>query len=133
MAWFILFIAGLFETVWAVALKYSESFSKLWPSVVTCVAMALSIYMLAIALRTLPLGTAYTVWTGIGAIGTVVYGILVFGESKDLIRIIFVIMIIGGIAGLKLTSGGKPVSKQTEQSQSIRIHPKTCDHPYSKG
>lgn len=133
MAWFILFIAGLFETVWAVALKYSESFSRLWPSVVTCVAMAISIYLLAIALRTLPLGTAYAVWTGIGAVGAVIYGILVFGESKDLIRILFLIMIIGGIAGLKLTSGYKPVSKQTEQSQSVRAHPETGNHPHSKG
>jgi len=104
MAWFILIIAGLFETVWAVGLKYSEGFTRLWPSVLTVVAMAMSIYLLAISLKTLPLGTAYTVWTGIGAIGTVIYGILVFGESKDLLRILFVIMIVGGIVGLKVTS-----------------------------
>ncbi len=104
MAWFYLIIAGLFETAWAVALKYSEGFTRLWPSVVTVVAMAISIYLLAISLKTLPLGTAYTVWTGIGAIGTVIYGIMVFGESKDLLRILFVIMIVGGIVGLKITS-----------------------------
>lgn len=104
MAWFYLIIAGLFETAWAVALKYSEGFTRLWPSVVTIAAMAISIYLLAISLKTLPLGTAYTVWTGIGAIGTVIYGIMVFGESKDLLRILFVIMIVGGIVGLKITS-----------------------------
>ncbi len=104
MAWFYLIIAGLFETAWAVALKYSEGFTRLWPSVVTVVAMAISIYLLAVSLKTLPLGTAYTVWTGIGAIGAVIYGILVFGESKDIIRILFVIMIVGGIIGLKVTS-----------------------------
>jgi quaternary ammonium compound-resistance protein SugE len=104
MAWFYLIIAGLFETAWAVALKYSEGFTKLWPSVVTIIAMAISIYLLAISLKTLPLGTAYTVWTGIGAIGTVIYGIMVFGESKDLLKMLFVIMIIGGIVGLRITS-----------------------------
>lgn len=104
MAWVYLIIAGLFETAWAVALKYSEGFTRLWPSVVTIAAMTISIYLLAISLKTLPLGTAYTVWTGIGAIGTVIYGIMVFGESKDLLRILFVIMIVGGIVGLKITS-----------------------------
>ena len=104
MAWFILVIAGLFETVWAVSLKYSEGFSKLWPSVLTVVAMGISIWLLAISLKSLPLGNAYSVWTGIGAIGTVIYGIVVFGDAKDLLRILFIIMIIGGIVGLKITS-----------------------------
>lgn len=104
MAWIYLIIAGLFETVWAVALKYSESFTKLWPSVITVIAMALSIYLLAIALKTLPLGTAYAIWTGIGALGAVLYGIIVFGESRSMLRIIFLIMILGGIVGLKVTS-----------------------------
>lgn len=105
MAWFILIIAGLFETVWAVALKYSEGFTRLVPSLVTIVAMAISIYMLAYSLKTLSLGTAYTVWTGVGAIGTVIYGIIVFDDSKDLLRILFVLMIIAGIVGLRLTAG----------------------------
>lgn len=107
MAWIYLIIAGLFETVWAVALKYSESFTKFWPSVITVIAMALSIYLLAIALKSLPLGTAYAIWTGIGALGAVLYGILIFGESRSMIRIIFLIMILGGIVGLKVTSTSK--------------------------
>jgi quaternary ammonium compound-resistance protein SugE len=104
MAWIILIIAGLFETVWAVALKYSEGFTRLWPSLLTIVAMAISIWLLAISLKSLPLGTAYTIWTGIGAIGTVVYGIVVLGDAKDLLRILFILMIISGIVGLKITS-----------------------------
>jgi len=102
MAWFILVIAGLFETVWAVAMKYSEGFTKLWPSVITGIAMAISIWLLATALKHLPLGTAYAVWTGIGALGAVVYGIIVFDESKDILRMLFVLMILGGIVGLRL-------------------------------
>lgn len=104
MAWIYLIVAGLFETVWAVSLKYSEGFTRLWPSVLTGVAMALSIYLLALSLKHLPLGTAYAVWTGIGALGTVIYGMVVFGETRDLLRILFVLMILGGIAGLKITS-----------------------------
>ncbi|HLN53195.1 MAG TPA: quaternary ammonium compound efflux SMR transporter SugE [Lentimicrobium sp.] len=105
MAWFILVIAGLFETIWAVALKYSEGFTKLWPSLITVVAMAISIWLLAVSLKSLPLGTAYAVWTGIGALGTVIYGITVFGDPKELLRIFFIIMILGGIVGLRITSG----------------------------
>ncbi len=104
MAWLILIIAGLFETVWAVSLKYSEGFSRLWPSLLTVIAMGISIWLLAISLKSLPLGTAYTVWTGIGAIGTVVYGIVVFGDARDFLRILFIIMIIGGIVGLKIST-----------------------------
>lgn len=107
MAWIYLIVAGLFETVWAVSLKYSEGFTKLWPSAITVVAMALSIYLLAIALRTLPLGTAYTVWTGIGAVGAVVYGMIMFHEPKDILRILFVLMIIAGIVGLKVITATK--------------------------
>lgn len=107
MAWIYLVIAGLFETVWAVSLKYSEGFSKFWPSAITVVAMALSIYLLAIALKSLPLGTAYTVWTGIGAIGAVIYGMIMFDEPKDILRILFVMMIIAGIVGLKAITVSK--------------------------
>lgn len=124
MAWFILIIAGLFETVWAVALKYSEGFTRLWPSVITAIAMIISLYLLALSLKSLPLGTAYTIWTGIGALGTVIYGILVFGESKDLLKILFVIMILGGIVGLRAVSAKESNSKQTEQSQTIRTKTK---------
>lgn len=127
MAWFILFIAGLFETVWAVSLKYSEGLTRLWPSVITAVAMALSIYLLAIALKTLPLGTAYTIWTGIGALGTVIYGIIVFGDSRDLIRIFFVVLILGGIVGLKTTAGKTSKTDKIEQSKSIGFHSKASD------
>lgn len=108
MAWFILIIAGMFETVWAIALKYSEGFTRLWPSLLTAGAMALSVYLLAVALKSLPLGTAYTVWTGIGAVGTVIYGIIVFSESKDFLKILFVLMIVGGIIGLRAITKETP-------------------------
>jgi len=105
MAWFYLFLAGIFEVVWAIALKYSHGFTKLWPAVVTTVGMAISIYFLAQALKTLPIGVAYAVWTGIGAIGTVIFGMILFDESKDLIKIVFILFIVAGIVGLKIFSG----------------------------
>jgi quaternary ammonium compound-resistance protein SugE len=101
-AWFVLLIAGLLETAWAVGLKYSEGFTRLWPSVFTAAAMAASLYLLAVALRTLPLGTAYTVWTGIGAVGAVIWGILFMGESASAIRVFCILLIIAGIVGLRL-------------------------------
>lgn len=105
MAWLYLFIAGIFEIAWAIALKYSDGFSKLWPSVITVVGMTISIYFLAIALKTLPIGVAYSIWTGIGAIGTVVLGMILFDESKDLLKIIFILLIATGIVGLRIFSG----------------------------
>lgn len=105
MAWFFLTLAGFFEIVWAIALKYSEGFSKLWPSIITVVGMAISIYFLALALKTLPLGVAYSVWTGIGAIGTVILGMILFEESKEVLKIVFILMIVAGIVGLKLITG----------------------------
>jgi quaternary ammonium compound-resistance protein SugE len=119
MAWILLIVAGLFETVWAVSLKYSEGFTRLWPSVITVVAMAISLYLLALSLKTLPLGTAYTLWTGIGALGAVVYGILVFGESRELLKLIFVMMILGGMVGLKVVSTNESVTGKTEQSKPV--------------
>lgn len=104
MAWIYLFFAGFFEIVWAISLKYSQGFSKLWPSVITVGAMAISIYLLAMALKDLPLGIAYAIWTGIGIIGTVILGIILFQESKDLLKILFVLMIIAGIVGLRLVT-----------------------------
>ena len=101
MTWFILFISGLFEVAWAVGLKYSEGFSKFWPSVFTLICLAISMGGLAYAVRNLPVGTAYAVWTGIGAVGTVVLGMILFNEPKDLLRILFISMILGGIIGLK--------------------------------
>lgn len=102
MAWIILFLAGLFEIGWAVGLKYTDGFTKLWPSVGTLASMGVSVLLLAIALKTLPLGTGYAVWTGIGTIGTVIFGIIVFGESTEVLRIACIAIIIGGIVGLKL-------------------------------
>lgn len=102
MAWTILIIAGLFEIAWAVGLKYSAGFTRLWPSIATLAAMGLSIFLLGIAVRTLPLGTAYAVWTGIGTIGALVFGITLFGEPASLIRILCASMIAAGIVGLKL-------------------------------
>ncbi|KAF0197831.1 MAG: quaternary ammonium compound-resistance protein SugE [Bacteroidetes bacterium] len=125
MAWIILIVAGLFETVWAVSMKYSEGFTRLWPSVITAVAMVISLYLLAVALRTLPLGTAYTVWTGIGALGTVIYGIAVFGESKDLLKMVFVMMILGGIVGLKIVSDKESARSKTEQGKTVRTESET--------
>lgn len=129
MAWIILIIAGIFETVWAVSLKYSEGFTRLWPSVVTVVAMAISLYLLALSLKTLPLGTAYAVWTGIGAVGAVTYGVVAMGESRDLLKILFVMMILGGIVGLRATAGKTSASAKAEQGQAIGSKTETGDHP----
>jgi len=104
MAWLILFVAGLFEVGWAVGLKYTEGFTKLWPSVWTAASMAASIFLLALALRTIPLGTGYAVWTGIGAMGTVIFGIVYLGESTDLLRLASIALILIGLVGLKLAS-----------------------------
>ncbi len=104
MAWIYLFIAGLFEVVWAIALKYSHGFTKLIPSIVTIVGMMISFYLLSLATKTLPIGTAYAVWTGIGALGTVILGILFFNEPINFLRILFMFFILLGILGLKITS-----------------------------
>lgn len=102
--WLSLGIAGVFEIVWAVGLKYTDGFSKLWPSLVTLWAMGISLYFLAQALKTIPLGTGYAVWTGIGAAGTAILGIVLFSESAALIRLFCIALIVGGIVGLKLTA-----------------------------
>ncbi|MDF2677304.1 MAG: cation/cationic drug transporter [Bacillota bacterium] len=104
MQWFILFIAGLFEVVWATGLKYSEGFTKLVPSVITIIGLIASMYLLALSLKSLPLGTAYAVWTGIGTVGTAILGIVFFKEPMDLTRLIFIGFIVVGIIGLKLVS-----------------------------
>ncbi len=104
MAWTYLTIAGVFEVVWAIGLKYTEGFTRLLPSLGTVGAMALSFLFLSIALKTIPVGTAYAVWTGIGAVGTAAMGIFLFGESRDLLRILCILIIVGGIVGLKLSS-----------------------------
>ena len=104
MNWFILFVAGLFEIVWAVGLKYTDGFTRLWPSVGTASAMAVSTILLAIALRTLPVGTSYAIWVGIGAIGTAIAGIVLFGESVSTLKIVSIVLLVAGMAGLKLSS-----------------------------
>lgn len=101
MAWIVLFVAGLFEVGWAVGLKFTDGFTRLWPSLGTVAAMALSLFLLSVALKSLPLGTAYTVWTGVGAVGTVLLGIILLGESADLPRLACIGLIIAGIIGLK--------------------------------
>ena len=104
MAWVLLVSAGLFEIGWAVSLKYSQGFTRLWPSVATVVSMALSLVLLGLALRSLPLGTAYAIWTGIGAVGTVAMGIAILGEPVSAGRLICVGLILAGIIGLKITA-----------------------------
>ncbi|WP_308418647.1 quaternary ammonium compound efflux SMR transporter SugE [Chitinimonas arctica] len=106
IAWIILLLAGLLEVAWAVGLKYSAGFTRLWPSLATVAAMAASVALLGLALRTLPLGTAYTVWTGIGAVGTVILGMLLFGEPISPARLLCVSLIVIGILGLKLLGPG---------------------------
>ena len=104
MAWLILFVAGLCEIGWAIGLKYTDGFSRLVPSVLTGVAMVISVVLLGIALKTLPVGTGYAVWTGIGAVGTAILGIFLFGESTDIARLASIGLIVAGIIGLKFTS-----------------------------
>lgn len=104
MSWTILFLAGIFEIFWAVGLKYSDGFTKLFPTIFTIVTMIISFYLLSLALKALPIGTAYAVWVGIGTVGTVIAGIMLFGESMTLIRVISILFIIIGIVGLKFTT-----------------------------
>ena len=104
MAWVVLFIAGILEIVWAVGLKYAEGFTRLWPSVATVVAMAASVLLLGLAIRDLPLGTAYAVWTGIGAVGAAAAGIILFGEAATTLRLASIAFIVVGITGLKLAA-----------------------------
>ena len=104
MAWVILVIAGIFEVGWAIGLKYTQGFTRFWPSVVTIAAMAISMGLLGIAVRTLPIGTAYAIWTGIGTVGTVLLGIFLLGEPTTFIRLFCLLLIILGIVGLKLVT-----------------------------
>ena len=104
MAWVVLVVAGLFEVAWAIGLKYTDGFTRLWPSVGTAAAMVASVVLLAWAMKTLPVGTAYAVWTGIGAVGTVILGIALFGEAATLARLACVGLIVAGIVGLKMVT-----------------------------
>lgn len=103
-AWIVLIIAGLFEICWAVGLKFSEGFTKLYPSLFTLITLAISMYLLARASHVLPIGTAYGVWVGVGALGTAVLGIVLFQESVSPLRLLFLLMLLVSIIGLKLTS-----------------------------
>lgn len=104
MSWFYLIIAGLLEVVWAVGLKYTEGFTRFWPSFLTVIAMGASFCLLSASMKQIPLGTAYTVWVGIGAIGAVVCGMIFFNESSDFLKLFFISLILVGIIGIKMTS-----------------------------
>ena len=104
MSWLILVLAGLLETVWAVGLKYTEGFTRLWPTVGTVAAMAASMGLLGIAMKSLPLGTAYAIWVGIGAVGTVILGIVLFNEPVNALRVVSIGLIMAGLIGLKLAT-----------------------------
>ena len=104
MTWLVLLVAGLLEVAWAIGLKYTEGFTRFWPTVGTVAAMVASVGLLGLAMRTLPVGTAYAVWTGIGAVGTVVLGIVLFGEPATMARLACAGLIVAGIVGLKLTA-----------------------------
>ena len=101
LAWSVLFAAGVFEVAWAVGLKYSAGFTRLWPSLATLAAMVASVVLLGWSLKALPLGTAYAVWTGIGAVGTAIFGIFLFGEPRDAARLLCIGLIVAGVLGLK--------------------------------
>lgn len=104
MPWFHLIIAGLLEIAWAVGLKQTDGWTRPWPSVITALLMIASFFFLSLALRALPMGTAYAIWTGIGAVGTALIGIYVFGEPRTAARLVCIVLIVAGIVGLKLTS-----------------------------
>ncbi|MCF6303418.1 MAG: quaternary ammonium compound efflux SMR transporter SugE [Devosiaceae bacterium] len=104
MAWVYLMVAAVFEMGWAIGLKYTDGFSRFWPSTITIVAMIVSFQFLAMAMKTIPVGTAYAVWTGTGAVGVSILGIMLFGESRELARILSIMLIVAGVIGLKIFS-----------------------------
>ncbi len=105
MAWAYLIIAALFECGWAIGLKYTDGFTKIWPSLFTIAAMIVSFQFLSLAMKTIPVGTAYAIWTGIGTVGVAIIGMMLFGESKDIARILCIVLIVAGVIGLKVFSG----------------------------
>ena len=105
MAWIFLMIAAAFEICWAIGLKYTQGFSQLWPSVFTIVTMVFSFGFLSLAMKTLPVGTAYAVWTGTGAVGVAILGMILLGESREVARLLSIALIVAGVVGLKLFSG----------------------------
>ena len=104
MNWIVLFCAGLFEIAWVIGLKYSQGFTRFWPSLITVITMLISIGLLGLSMKNLPVGTAYAVWVGVGALGTAVLGIILFGEALNLVRVLSLFLILLGIIGLKLSS-----------------------------
>lgn len=105
MAWVYLMVAALFECGWAIGLKYTDGFTRLWPSMFTIMAMIVSFELLSLAMKTIPVGTAYAIWTGTGAVGVAILGMVLFGESKDIARILCILLIVTGVVGLKVFSG----------------------------
>ena len=106
MAWFLLVLAGLFEVGWAIGLKYTEGFTRLWPTVGTVLAMVISLGLLGIAMKSLPVGTSYAIWVGVGAVGTAILGIVLLGEAANAGRLVSLGLIVAGIVGLKLATPG---------------------------
>ncbi|MES2208358.1 MAG: quaternary ammonium compound efflux SMR transporter SugE [Pseudomonadota bacterium] len=104
MSWLILIVAGLFEVAWAIGLKYTENFTRIWPTIATLFSMVISVWLLNLAMKSLPVGTAYAVWVGVGAVGTAILGIFLFGESANYLRLLSLGLIIAGIVGLKLAT-----------------------------
>ena len=104
MNWIILFVAGLFEVGWAIGLKYTDGFTRLWPTVWTAISMLISIWLLGVAMKTLPVGTAYAIWVGVGAVGTAILGIVLLGEPVNPGRVISLALIVAGLVGLKLAT-----------------------------
>ena len=104
MAWIYLVVAGFFECGWAIGLKYTDGLTKFTPSLLTALAMGVSLWLLSLAMRTIPIGTAYAVWTGIGAVGVAILGMFLFGESRDIMRVLCLLLIVSGIVGLKFVS-----------------------------
>jgi quaternary ammonium compound-resistance protein SugE len=104
MPWLLLVVAGLFEVAWAIGLKYTEGFTRFWPSVLTVAAMVISVVLLGVAMKSLPVGTSYAVWVGVGAVGTAILGMVLFGEPATLARLVSLALIVAGIIGLKLAS-----------------------------
>lgn len=126
--WIVLFIAGLFEVGWAIGLKYTEGFTCLWPTVGTMLCMLISFGLLGIAMKTLPVGTAYSVWVGVGSVGTVLLGIVLFGEPVNAARLVSVALIVAGIIGLKLTTPGLPQGHSCVHCNTgILTQPRCCN------
>jgi len=117
MAWFYLFLGGALEIIWLIAMKYSNGFRNLWPSVIVVIALIASMIVVSLAIRTIPMGTAYAIWTGIGAAGGAIAGIVLFNESKDWLRLLSIALIIAGIVGLKLTA---PADAPPTQASAVK-------------